>query len=279
MWARCTIQSTADDMGAAWQKWFTAAEGACEKGDVAYLQALCEASPVPTTRFAQTWAYRIMAKVCVTGGHVHVAQWVASRYGALRDREYFLKLALTSGHLPLAQWFLTGDNTLMDKLEWHLGWVCLAGQLEVAQWMHETCHRGTFDAFADDAFLQACSGGHVHVARWLLSLGAVDVEACALDALHTAVCTDYGNLAVAKWLVSLGTVDIHAVADDLASWCRQNGAPFGSVNWHACRWLFSLDPREAAWPAAIVRVMSTWSPARDAWMRSCVVAARAPTKS
>jgi hypothetical protein len=94
-----------------------------------------------------------------------------------------------------------------------------------------------------------------------------------------AFAAERGRLHMADWLCSLGHVDIHAVADDLASWCRQHGAPFGSVNWHACRWLFSVDPREAAWPEDMVIFVKQWSPARDAWMRSCVVAARAPTKS
>lgn len=243
---------------------------ACDAGDVATLQALCECGDAVRVRLASC---KILSRVCFTGGHVHVAQWVVRRFGPLPRNPwgYLFGFVMKSGHLALAQWFVRVDHSLEDNVEKHLPDVCGAGQLEVAQWLRETGHDATFDAYADHAFVQACEKGHLHVARWLLSLGAVDdVEACIQDAFRTVVRN--GHLAVAKWLVSLGTLHIRVMADDVASWCGQDGdwAPFGSTNWHMCRWLFSLDPREAAWPTAMVRVMATWSPTRDAWMRGCV---------
>jgi diacylglycerol kinase len=64
------------------------------------------------------------------------------------------------------------------------------------------------DDYIDSYFLNARQTGHLEIAKWLYSLGGVDIHAENEDAFRNACLNGY--LEIAKWLYSFGGVDIHA---------------------------------------------------------------------
>lgn len=137
---------------------------------------------------------------------------------------------------------------------------CSSGALAVAQWIHaqspETCR-----PYLPRALEHACTYRRMPVVQWLLTLdGSKDID---MSRAFQIACRAH-NMPLARYLVSLGKVDIHGDRDyalnTLAS-CRA---------WESCRWLLGLDPACTTWPVdTLHRIrMWSWSAARDAWMRS-----------
>jgi hypothetical protein len=108
---------------------------------------------------------------------------------------------------------------------------CENEKLEVAKWLVSL---GEVDihAYNDSAFRWACQYGHLEVAKWLVSLGGVDIHAYNEQAFRYAC--EYGYLGVAKWLVSLGGVDIHAYNEFAFRWSCRRG------HLEVVQWLVSL---------------------------------------
>jgi hypothetical protein len=167
---------------------------------------------------------------------------------------------------------------------------CDAGHLHIAQWLRD---QPGFDlpSYGNKAFVWACGTKHGNpaVAQWLWSIMADEGLRPDLKLAFATACT-WRNLAVAKWIVSVAAdvkdLGIHKDDDDLIRRAVVLGCtimigivPPRSRALGLARWLLSLDPQWPSWPAWAMDRLKVWSPARDAWMRSCVVAAQAPTKS
>lgn len=210
---------------------------ACARGDLAVAQALVAAGWDATVpRVFDT----VFHETCVQG-HLPVIQWLA---GLNSERfawmtEVGLALACEFAHLPLAQWL-------------------------VQQLLHQQ-GRLTPSNLAY-AFQSACEGGHMHMARWVLGLGDVDIHA-SCDAAFRLACMN-GHMRVAKWLVGLGGVDIHAELDEALEHLVNIGR-------EACRWYVSLVA-DSDVPKHLLALLKCWSPTRDAWMRSVVRAPQLP---
>ena len=110
------------------------------------------------------------------------------------------------------------------------------------------------------AFQWACAGGHIEVAKWLLTQGA-SMHARE-DRAFLYACSK-GHLRLAKWLVSLEGVRIHARQDQAFSLaCHKRHVAVG-------RWLIGLEP-EFPWDETAVKELQIWSRARHAWMAAIV---------
>ena len=137
---------------------------------------------------------------------------------------------------------------------------CKRGALAVAQWIHgqrpDTCAVVLSYAFHD-----ACWRRRMPIVHWLLTLdGAEDIEMNVpfLNALSGF------NIPLARFLVSLGHVDVHTQNNWAIKTMTNRHA------WDVCRWLLALDPACSTWPADSLHVIRTlsWSPSREVWMRA-----------
>ena len=85
--------------------------------------------------------------------------------------------------------------------------------------------------------------GHTDIAKWLYSLGSVDIHAFD-DMAFRESCTYYdwafrlscqnGHIDIAKWLYSLGGVDFHVLYNYAFNQSCQNGQT------DIAKWLYSL---------------------------------------
>ena len=110
-------------------------------------------------------------------------------------------------------------------------WNCENGNLITAKWLYSL---GDVDIHVNDeyAFKSACRNGHLAVAKWLHSLGGLDIRVCGGYAFPMS-CQN-GYLDVAQWLYSLGGIDIHAEDEYAFRWsCR-----YGHLD--VAQWLYSL---------------------------------------
>ena len=105
--------------------------------------------------------------------------------------------------------------------------MCGYGYLEYAKWLYSL---GKVDIHAnnDCTFRYSCQYGHLEVAKWLYSFGDVNINYYYEGAFRTS-CKN-GHPKVAKWLYSLGNIDISAFNDSSFRWaCKNNDIPM--VKW------------------------------------------------
>jgi hypothetical protein len=250
-------------------------------------------------RLPENVAFR---EACATG-NLQLVKWLHGLPGTAPApgapvhgyQDMALLHACSRGHADVAVWLLTECEFANDTDACTIAfeYACLFGYLEHAQLMHAF---GNVSAHShqDRPFQWACSGGHLHVAQWLMSLpGGVYAQtghyaplrlACANGHLHVAkwlleadpshpmddvllTCVSTGNLAGAKFIWSLAQVDIHADGD------RAFVSAMMGPDKDVALWLVQLDPSWDHWPEAWLTKLKgfqLWSSGRDAWMRSVV---------
>jgi len=109
--------------------------------------------------------------------------------------------------------------------------LCASGYIETAKWLYSL---GGIDIHInnDEAFILSCESGYLEIAKWLVSLGGVDVHFNNNEAFRLSYLNGY--LEIVKWLYSLGGVDIHAENDD----AFRRSCVFGYKE--IAKWLVSL---------------------------------------
>ncbi len=137
-------------------------------------------------------------------------------------------LVCIAGHLSVAQWImhkfqLTIDRTIATDQLFHR--VCFKGHLKVAQWLFRVCPSGYFGFVpvaisglsqwlfrvcpsipcgpnipCGRAFMAACDGDQLQVARWLLQVKPEHIRDEYIYIAYVHACT-YHHLSLAKWLL------------------------------------------------------------------------------
>jgi hypothetical protein len=90
----------------------------------------------------------------------------------------------------------------------------------------------SFPTDKTEAFCSACKSNHEAIAKWLYSLGGVDIHAYGEFAFRNTCLSGYESIA--KWIYSLGGVDIHVNNDCVFLWACVRGHE------SIVKWLYSL---------------------------------------
>jgi hypothetical protein len=150
------------------------------------------------------------------------------------------------------------DRITTKKMKWSV----LSSGNPVYDWLFPLCeytdivnctsdvytHFSNYSMYTDiqEEFENACRRGRLEVAKWLVSLGGVNIYSIRNNAFRWAC--QFNHLEVAKWLVSLG-VDIHTDNDiafriacdkgyfEMIKWFESLGINFNHCIFEkACRW-------------------------------------------
>ena len=125
------------------------------------------------------------------------------------------------------------SKNVLEKAKYGFAQNCENGHLDVAKWLYSL---GNVDIHANNerAFRLSCKNGHLIVAKWLYSLGNVDIHAYSIyppseDAFQLS-CSN-GQLTVVQWLHSLGEE-----MDRTDTGKKQGGINIHADNEHAFKW-------------------------------------------
>ena len=119
-----------------------------------------------------------------------------------------------NGNLDMAKQLLLlikPDIDISAKNEYVFRSSCLGGHLEVAKWLLSIKPDIDISALNESAFKWSCMNGHLEVSKWLLSIKPdIDISAYNEDAFRLS-CRE-GHLEVVKWLLSIKPdIDISTV--------------------------------------------------------------------
>jgi hypothetical protein len=170
----------------------------------------------------------------------HAGQWFLEGFNAACEASQFTVVAYLNQRMRFA--FVNDVN---------FGDACGDGRLTLAKNLHILA---PIDVTAKQyrPFRLACAGGHIHIVRWLLSIGAVPPK---LDEfpdmrLFLIVCRR-GHLAVAKWLFSKLRVGEHTMNAGFKNACA--GGHLHVLEWIRRRTCVSSSCAAAGFHQALLR--------------------------
>lgn len=130
----------------------------------------------------------------------------------------------------VASYFIEANITENNQDQFYK--VCTNGNIMVAKWLYSlgyvNIHIGD-----DYAFRLACGNGHEHIVKWLYSIGNVNIHA-EMDQPFRLACGK-GYESIAKWLYSIGNINIHRNNNQAIRW-----AIMGKHN-NIVKWLMALE--------------------------------------
>jgi hypothetical protein len=83
-------------------------------------------------------------------------------------------------------------------------------------------------------FILCCSHGHIEIAKWLYSIGNININ--IYDEYSFRLACSHGHFELAKWLYNLGHINIHANYNDAFKMSSQHG--FLDI----ASWLYNIEP-------------------------------------
>ena len=96
-----------------------------------------------------------------------------------------------------------------------------------------------YENWNERVFIAICVHGYVETAKWLYSLGNIDIH--PKQEFGFRYSCSYGHLEVAKWLYSLGNIDIHVENELAFRWsCEYNKKEV--VKWFIFELGYMSDP-------------------------------------
>lgn len=112
---------------------------------------------------------------CCSFGRLNILKFLLSNFKVINNLPYYAKTAVAHDNLDILQYFETlpeFSNVSVDILFFEC---CLHNKLDIAQYLYE---KYKIDIHDDDdyAFECVCSYGYVEFAKWLYSLGGVNIE-------------------------------------------------------------------------------------------------------
>ena len=221
--------------------------------------------------------YDLFYELCFDG-NLHIAKWLCDIY--YKEYNELFRSCCNRGDIKLAKsLYELNDVDIYDRDPSELygvgnafEYACLYNNLEIAKWLFDISDKAKLNIYSyidiifvrvgsndlemlqwvytlseyDDtilrsAFMEACLGDKIDNAKWLYSLGTINVHAHD-DAAFVESCIS-GHLDVAKWLYyELGDVNIHAYS------CNSNKERDYAFKWSlymgkldVAQWLYSLD--------------------------------------
>ena len=147
-------------------------------------------------------------------------------------------LACEYGHLEVIKWLLENDqdiNILM--LNELFRYSCKKGQLEIAKLLVTIRPyidiTGNFRGFYCP-FYAVCQGGHLEVAKWLLSQLDCDLPDDYVKLMFLIICR-YGQVNIAKWLLEIKpNIDVLQYNNFMQACCHDQ--------LHMVKWLVEIKP-------------------------------------
>ncbi len=121
------------------------------------------------------------------------------------NKRKLFKYAIKIGKLDSAKYIYSLGG--INSNDWIFQSACYHNHESIARWLYSL---GGIDIHSgnDYAFRDACYHNHESIARWLYSLGGVDIHASDDWAFLLSCYNDHESIA--RWLYSLGGIDIHA---------------------------------------------------------------------
>lgn len=208
----------------------------------ALLWSTCAAGHLATaqwlvSQFKREWPAAGVALVDVCrAGHLTMAQWIVETFD-LEECGNAPFAACAAGHLAVVRWLLStfampGDMRRHTHIK-----ACAAGYLDIVKALTED-DPSTAETVASEQFREACTGGHLAIAEWLVARHRwLQLE----RQLWVDVCIS-GQTAVARWLAATFSREIalyrsDALADDKAIIHRHNKQHF--IYWYVVHFRIS----------------------------------------
>jgi hypothetical protein len=184
-------------------------------------------------------------------GHLETAQviyFVYRQFVSVDDHHHEMFVKMAKGRFPnnidCMKWVYSLHSTqcAVNTFQQAFEFACSYGSLAVAQWLCEMCPELTFSTKTMNAFVNACSCGHVDTAMWMFDKFGTEMQqrttnyVTGMQMAFRGACVK-GCLDLAKWLAELsGNVYTETVCAYVLRYCS------GMGRLHVIQWLVEVCP-------------------------------------
>ncbi|PKL76301.1 MAG: hypothetical protein CVV27_10945, partial [Candidatus Melainabacteria bacterium HGW-Melainabacteria-1] len=190
-------------------------------------------------------------------GRLNLAKWLATRPGALlngRDQRGLpaLAYAALSGNQDILAWYFevaspmpTGGQSIRGSEAAQLmGWLAIAGQPELFDWLNKEHGIGPASHPADEALLNAARHGHLGLYQKLISTAGIQARDDSQQKQALLAAASGGHLEMLQWLWHKGRQNMSADRD-LTTAMISRALDSGSAD--LLKWLQTQGWMQKAW--------------------------------